>query len=269
LELVNKEKQQFSDILILYRSNYLSRAIEQELISSSIPYYVYGGVKFYQRMEIKDLIAYLKLLVNFDDEISLRRVINIPKRNIGKTTINAIDEYALTNRISFSKALLTIDESIVDRKNIDSFLKLIREIIEFAKNKNIDQIVEHIVEKIGYKQYLNSLDLEERNENIVELINSIKNYQVENHEAKLDDFLNEISLYTNEDKGEDKKKNNVILMTVHAAKGTEMPIVFLVGLNETILPVLPITKADVSIEEERRIAYVAMTRAKYRLYLSS
>lgn len=267
LDLVNKKKYQYKDIAILYRANYISRIVEQSLINNSIPYYIYGGYKFYQRMEIKDLLAYLRLMINDQDDLSLRRIINAPRRNVGLTTIKKIDEFCLKHNLMFSQAIRLTDGVDWPIESLKQFNKLMDDLRSETKNLSIVETLKKIIDKVQYKQYLNSLDFEERNENVTELLNAINTYEKENNDSNIQHYLQEIALYTDTD-DKKKKENSVSLMTVHTAKGTEYPIVFITAFNENTFPPNEMTK-DINMSEERRVAYVGITRAMNHLYITS
>ncbi|MDR2821755.1 MAG: UvrD-helicase domain-containing protein [Mycoplasmataceae bacterium] len=260
----------YKDIAVLYRANHLSRSIEMNLINHNIPYVVYGGTKFYQRKEIKDILAYLKILVN-DDELSYKRIINVPKRNIGTTTVDAISVFANENNISFVNALYLTDNQQFDITwNINKTTPFLQE-IEFIKqttaNLSVVDTIKKIIETTKYEDYLRALgdDFEQRLENIKELLHSIEQFNNEDPKLTIDSYLEKISLYTTSTE-EKPSKDTVSLMTIHASKGLEFKVVFVISVNEGILP----SKNAMTfgqVEEERRIAYVAMTRAEECLYV--
>lgn len=262
LALTKNNKYSFSDIAILYRANYLSRFIEEQLINNNIPYVIFGGIKFYQRKEIKDLLAYLKLMVN-DDEVSIKRIINIPRRNIGGMTVDKIEKYCQTNNINFYDALKLTDTDW-NWKSVNEFYKLIEQLRSQCKGLSVSQSLQLIIKTINYEEYLKSLDLEDKQENVNELINTISKYEEEHEKASISSYLQEISLYTDTSEQKVDIGNFVTLMTVHVAKGSEYKIVFLAAFNQDVFPS---PKAE-NISEERRIAYVAMTRAKEQLYIT-
>lgn len=277
-ELHDKKHIAYKDIAVLYRSNYLSKFIEDGLINTNIPYYIYGGVKFYQRKEIKDILAYLRIVSHFDDELSILRVINVPQRGIGETTVDKIKKYTNTKHISFTDALKITKANDHDipwnDQAIYRFINLINEIKLAIKNKNIADTVDQIVKITKYEQYLNSFEnsceAENRMDNIRELINSIKEYETEHPSATIDEFIQSIALYTDISSNDVKNKNNhdeVSLMTVHFAKGTEYKVVFIAGLYEGVFP--NAKSIGMNSEEERRIAFVGITRAKQYLFISS
>ncbi|MDR2829176.1 MAG: UvrD-helicase domain-containing protein [Mycoplasmataceae bacterium] len=264
-------KYEYKDIAILYRANHLSRSIEMNLINRNIPYVVYGGTKFYQRKEIKDILAYLKILVN-DDELSYKRIINIPKRNIGNTTVDAISIFANENGISFVNALFLTDAQQFNIpwnvRKIIPFIQEIESIKQMTTNLSVTETIKKIIEVTKYEDYLRALsdDFEQRLENISELLHSIQQFEAEVPELTIDKYLEKISLYTTSNE-EKPSKDTVSLMTVHASKGLEFKVVFVISVNEGILPSKNATTYG-QIEEERRIAYVAMTRAEEYLYIT-
>ena len=277
-ELHEKHNVSYKDIAILYRSNYLSKFIEDGLINTNIPYYIYGGVKFYQRKEIKDILAYLRIISHFDDELSILRIINVPQRNIGEITIDKIKQYAYEKHIKFIDALKLTKASAPDitwnDQNIYKFINLINNIKSTTKDKSIADTVMQIIRLTNYEQYLNSFETtneaESRMDNIRELINSIKEFETNNSNATIDEFIQSIALYTDTSSNDVKNKDehdNVSLMTIHFAKGTEYKAIFIAGLYEGVFP--NSKSIDIRGEEERRIAFVGITRAKQYLFVSS
>ena len=249
------------DIAVLYRTNAQSRNIEEVMLSENIPYKVVGGFYFYQRREIKDLIAYLKLIHNSDDDISLQRIINVPKRKIGIKTVQKIQEKANEQGTSLFEA---IDSS----KELE-FKQMIQEIISKKDSLSITELVEEILSKSGMRDEIKSektLDSEIRIENLEEFKSITKSFEERYGTIVLSEFLEEISLVA--DVEEYKNKTNVVtLMTVHSAKGLEFDYVFVVGMEETIFPHKNSLMDNEQLEEERRLCYVAITRAKKELYL--
>lgn len=272
-KLIESKEYKYSDIAILYRANNQSREIEQRFIDYNIPYYIWGGLNFYQRKEIKDLLAYLKLINKFDDDLAIKRVINVPGRHIGPVTVNAITTYARKEHLSFSQALflsLDLKQDLPWKVNdgIIEFLKTMKMLVDKTKQLGLAEKIEAIVTATNYREYIKDFDtenFEERNANINELINAVKNYETEFNDHDIGKFLNNISLYTTYDTKTDNK-DCVQMLTVHNAKGMEYPVVFIIGINQGILPIV---KLGGNIEEERRIMYVAITRAKQRLFLST
>ncbi|MGL5640439.1 MAG: ATP-dependent helicase [Mycoplasmoidaceae bacterium] len=269
--LREEEGYKYKDIAVLYRSNYLSRNIEQSLIYKEIPYVIFGGLKFFQRKEIKDLISFMKLIC-FEDDVSLNRIHNTPKRKISEAIYSKILQFANQNNISTWEGFKRVYEisELKDgaKKNCYEFYELILSLKEF-NFITINDLVDKILKDTNYLEYLKDLDEEYRIENINELKSSIALYQYRNPKAKLNDYLQEITLYmSNEEKGFEDKRDYVSLMTIHNAKGLEFKNVFLMAFCEGLFPSSKATeKGDIS--EERRIAYVAMTRAKKNLFISS
>lgn len=258
------------DIVILYRINSWSRIFEQALIKLKIPYFIYGGYKFYERQEIKDIIAYLKVIA-FKDEISLKRIINVPSRKVASRTIDAIDQYAAKLNVSFYDAMKNVqslDIYSIAKKNILNFYF---ELQEWRKkvNNGLFALTDHILTKTNYLSQFDPVKEKDRHENIKELLNSIQTYENDHPNASLSDYLQDISLYTSID--EKEQRDSVRLMTIHSAKGLEFNYVFVVGLNERIFPIYRNSEDSESneIKEERRIFYVAITRAKKELTITS
>lgn len=263
------QKYAYNDIAILYRNNFLSRNIEQELIRNNIPYFIFGGFKFYQRKEIKDVIAYLKLICNNDD-ISFSRIYNTPKRKISEKTISLIREYAYKKNISLYDTLDFIDEIEINKSSKDA-CKEFKKIISDLKSKKFNSLVnllDDVLEKTNYLKWLESEEEILRIENINELKNAISQFEIQNPNCSLSEYLQEISLYTSFDNDEIKDKNFVSLMTIHLAKGLEFKNVFIIEFNDGIFPSNKSIESN-NVDEERRLAYVAMTRAKENLFIAS
>lgn len=272
-----KDGYKYNDFAILYRNNNLSRVLEEQLVMLSIPYRLYGGVNFYGRREIKDIISYLKVLENPDDEISLKRIINVPKRGIGDATILKATEYALENNITLFKALSEAEEiSDLGRKtkSVVDFYSLIEDFIQKSKELSIADLIDYILEKTGYLEELKKEATDEalgRIANLEEFVSKAVEYeQSEEEEISLTKFLEEISLVADIDSMEEEE-NTVTLMTLHSSKGLEFPVVFIVGFEEGIFPTYrALTSGNPSdIEEERRLLYVGITRAKKELYITN
>lgn len=274
-EIKARSKNKYSDFSILYRNNSISRIIEEQLVYLGIPYTIYGGVNFYGRKEIKDVIAYLRVLYNSNDDISLKRIINVPKRNIGSTTIDKLNQYAFEEGCSFFETLKNAEKvpSINSKaNNILKFYYLIEDFKKYSEENKISDTIKHILEKTGYVLDLEKEMTEEANsriENINELINKAIEFESVEEEATLARFLEEISLVSSIDINEDDP-NKVTLMTLHSAKGLEFPVVFIVGFEEGIFPSYrAIVSPDATaIEEERRLCYVGITRAKEELFIT-
>ena len=280
-EILNKIKEGYTykDFAILYRTNSLSRILEEQLIFLSIPYKLYGGVNFYSRKEIKDIISYLKTIINPSDSIALKRIINVPKRSIGEATILKINEYAENNNISFFNALCKandIDNMGRKSKAVEDFYELIQDFRKKEKQLSISDFIDYILEKSGYIDELKSDGTEEslaRISNLEEFVSKAVEYEqkTENEEDKtVLKFLEEVSLVADIDNMEDNE-NVVTLMTLHSSKGLEFDVVFIAGFEEGIFPTYRATISTNSsdIEEERRLLYVGITRAKKELYFTS
>ena len=278
--IISSDKIQLKDIAIMYRTNAQSRAFEHYLSSLQIPYQLVGGTRFYQRQEIKDIIAYLRLNLNLHDDTSLLRIINIPTRGIGKSTVDKIILYANQSNISVFDAatiLSNINEDVEiskilssgPKKNVKKFLHLITDINNKSKTFSVEEIITYIIDKTNYKNYLlgSLTNPEERLENIEELVSSINNFESENEEDKINLFLESVSLINDVDHLNDEQ-DKLTLITLHQSKGLEFDSVFLTGLEDGTLPHVLSFESDSEMEEERRLMYVGITRAKRRLYLS-
>lgn len=270
--LLGSEYPAYNDFVVLYRTNAQSRILEEVFLRYGIPYRIVGGIKFYQRKEIKDIIAYLKVVQNPNDSVALLRIINNPPRKIGSKTIESIRNFSLTNNLSFFKGMLLANEikDISEKKalSIEKFVKLIKDLQEKNKRYTASSMIKYALEMSGYKKFIDdgSVEGEARLENIAELISVANKYDGLEGGLSLNIFLEEISLISDIDTLDDTD-NAVTFMTVHSAKGLEFPYVFITGLEEGIFPHSR-SMLDVNeLEEERRLMYVAMTRAMDRLYL--
>ena len=270
---------QYKDMAILYRTNAQSRIFEEKLKQKNIPYAIVRGISFYDRKEIKDLMSYLKVVDNGMDDLSVKRIINVPKRGIGQTTINRLQEFAILNQMSFLDAVFNADEiPEVTRAlaKLHKFADMIEEFREYASEHEISELLEHILDVTQYRAELEAEGTDEsisRLEDIEELFNDIAYYEEEEENPNLRDFLAEKDMYTLNagiDNLEDEN-NKVLLMTLHNAKGLEFNNVFLGGMEEGVFPGFgAMMSGDESeIEEERRLCYVGITRAKERLFLSA
>ncbi len=269
-------KYKLSDMAVLYRTNAQSRAIEEGLIKAKIPYKIIGGIRFYDRLEIKDLIAYLRLIYNSSDATALKRIINAPRRGIGPSTIAQIEERANKLDVSLYSALSDLlDSNTLTPKittAIHSFIELIEELKKDAEVNDPAELLRKIINKTAYCKALFELnpdEAEDRNKNIEEFINVAEDFLEQNEEVSLENFLSQISLIGDTDSMKNEE-DKVILMTVHSSKGLEFPCVFLTGLEEGVFPHIRAISAQMrdEIEEERRLMYVAITRAEEKLYLT-
>ena len=270
---------QYKDMAILYRTNAQSRIFEEKLKQKNIPYAIVRGISFYDRKEIKDLMSYLKVVDSGMDDLSVKRIINVPKRGIGQTTINRLQEFAILNQMSFLDAVFNADEiPEVTRAlaKLHKFADMIEEFREYASEHEISELLEHILDVTQYRAELEAEGTDEsisRLEDIEELFNDIAYYEEEEENPNLRDFLAEKDMYTLNagiDNLEDEN-NKVLLMTLHNAKGLEFNNVFLGGMEEGVFPGFGAMMSgdDSEIEEERRLCYVGITRAKERLFLSA
>lgn len=257
------------DTAVLYRTNAQSRALEEALLRRGISYQVVGSVEFYKRKEIKDVMAYLRVLYNQADDISLKRIINVPRRGIGGTTLGNVEREALANRQSILPYLLGLQPEELARwgKSVNEFTQMMKKLINISKQEVIGQLITDLVELTGYRQSLDdgTSENEQRLENIRELITVAERFKELDPVESMERFLEEISLiegYNNRDDGPSIK-----LMTVHSAKGLEFDNLFIVGMEEGIFPHSNSYVDPTQMEEERRLAYVAITRAKQNLYI--
>ena len=265
----------FGDMAILYRTNAQSRVLEEALIKRALPYTMVGGTKFYDRKEIKDVLAYLRVLYNPFDDLSLLRIINVPKRSIGATTVAKLQEYARANGTSLFMTLtqLHLIDSIKGKtkEKLEEFGILIFTLVSEMENRTVLDILESILDRTGYLAQLEeSTDPQDqaRAENIGELLSVAKDFQDTNPSGTVEDFLEQVALVNDVDSFE-QEESKVTLMTLHAAKGLEFPIVFLCGLEEGLFPHSRTLMNPEEIEEERRLAYVGITRAEKELYISN
>lgn len=273
---VAKGEYTYGDCAILYRTNAQSRMLEEKLIASNIPYKIVGGVNFYSRKEVKDLLAYLKTVDNAQDELAVRRIINIPKRGIGAASLAKISAYAEVNSLNFYQALERAREIPgLGRAagKMEPFVDLIASLRELAALGGVSAVLEEVLEQTGYVRELEAEDTPEaqaRIENIDELMNKAISYEQENEEPTLSGFLEEVALVADIDSlAEDQ--NYVVLMTLHSAKGLEFPNVYLSGMEDGLFPsYMSITSddAEAELEEERRLCYVGITRAKEHLTIT-
>lgn len=265
----------YNQFAVLYRTNAQSRALEEALIAAGVPYRIYGGLKFYDRKEIKDAIAYLKLIYNTDDSQSLRRIINVPKRAIGETTLKHLQEYADNEDISLFAAILDVDNISTIKSGtatkLKDFATLITKLKETQSRYNLPEFLGLVLEKSGYLRELQATGTEEdetRIENLQELVNVANEFEPEEPDNILGEFLVQVSLVSDID-GMDEIANNVTLMTLHASKGLEFPIVYIAGCDEGIFPSARTMNINSELEEERRLMYVGITRAETKLYLTT
>lgn len=276
IDMMRIEKRPHTDFAVLYRTNAQSRVIEDAFRSEGIPYKLVGGVKFYDRKEIKDLIAYLRLIQNPVDELSVKRAINVPKRGIGAKTIEKIALAGMERDLSLYEAVLHAAQNELFSKKVNeglkSFTKVIEEHRELIEVKTAAEMIELVLSASGYLEELkldNTLESRSRIENLRELISAAKDFEKTAETAYLQDFLEEYSLKADIDKLEDEEDvPSVLFMTMHSAKGLEFPVVFIIGMEENIFPSARSIEENDDVEEERRLAYVGITRAEEKLFIS-
>ena len=263
----------YRDFTILYRTNAQSRMFEEKLLRENIPYKIFGGTQFYQRAEIKDVVAYLSVINNLEDNLNLTRILNVPKRKIGDKTLEKISDFAKENGLSLFKTLGRVEEisglSANLKITILNFYKMMMEFIELSEGAGVSELFDTIVKEINYNDYLiaNYEDYETRKENIEELKNSIVELEKVVENLTLREYLENISLISATDNLEEEK-DYVKLMTIHNSKGLEFPIVFVVGMEEGLFPGSRAEFDSNELEEERRLCYVAITRAEEKLYMT-
>jgi len=277
LKVIRDEIRQFSygfnDLVILYRTNAQSRVVEDILRREGVPYQIIGGIKFYDRKEIKDVLAYLRLIINPNDGISFDRIVNFPPRGIGKTTLEKIHKIANQNKITYLALLEELDRLSVgtkQKKALHEFSQLIHKFKTAYKDQNTTFITTDLLLDIDLRNYYenqNTQEAFERWANVEELINSIADFQDNREEGSLREFLEEVSLLTDIDRWNEADEA-VTLMTIHSAKGLEFPVVMVTGLEEGLFPLGPHSYEIEELEEERRLFYVALTRAEKKAYLS-
>ncbi|MBC7320960.1 UvrD-helicase domain-containing protein [bacterium] len=273
--LQKRENLNFGDFAVFYRTHAQSRALEEAMIKNGIPYRIIGGIKFYQRKEIKDILAYLRFLVNQYDGISLKRIINTPRRGIGDATLSKIIDYANEKGINYLDAMKHLVEKgelgKKASKEVEKFIELIESLIAYSKLHSVEDLIIEVLDKTGYIKELSELQTataQMRIENVEELISVAKEYSRQSEDLTLESFLNYISLMSDIDTLEEEN-SSVVLMTIHSAKGLEFPVVFMTGMEEGVFPHSLSMGEREELEEERRLCYVGMTRAKRYLYLTS
>lgn len=265
----------YNRFAILYRTNSQSRALEEACMAAGLPYKIYGGLKFYDRKEVKDIIAYLKLIYNTDDSQSFRRIVNVPKRAIGDTTVKNLSDFADKEDISLFAACQRIEDAVEipsrTRSKLKDFSELILKFVNAKDSYSLQDFVTLVIEKTGYLAELQSQNTPESEadiENLQELVNVAGEFVPEEADNALGEFLQQVALVSDLDGMEDIS-NNVTLMTLHSAKGLEFPIVFLAGCDEGVFPHQRTFNIPSEMEEERRLMYVGVTRAEEKLYLTS
>ena len=270
--------RKLSDMAILYRTNAQSRVIEESFLKSNIDYNIVGGIKFYDRKEIKDILAYLRLISNPDDDISLQRVINVPKRAIGSTSIDKIANFATMHDLSMYQALETIEMIGLSPKAEKAAIDFRNIISNYTKQQeflSVTELVEEVLEKSGYREMLKaekSLESQSRLENLDEFLTVTNSFEESSEDKSLVAFLTDLALVADIDRLDEdgqKKTDVVTLMTLHSAKGLEFPVVFLIGMEEGVFPHSRSLMEEAEMEEERRLAYVGITRAEEELFITN
>ena len=276
LEEMKASNYNYGDFAVLYRTNAQSRVIEENLLKSNIPYKMVGGHKFYDRKEIRDVLAYLRLLANPEDNMSFERVVNTPKRGIGPGTIEKLRSFADEYEWSLLEAALNVSITTIKGKaagELEGFAFMIRDLQQMQEYLPVTKLVEEVLERSGYLKSLElerTLESETRVENIKEFLSVTQQFEKDNGEDKsLLTFLTDLALVSDLDNLEEEPQSEVTLMTLHAAKGLEFPVVFLIGLEEGIFPLSRSMMEEDDLEEERRLAYVGITRAEKKLYMTN
>ena len=269
---LQKQQVPYSQIAVLYRMHAQSRVIEEMFMRSGIPYKVFGGTRFYDRKEVRDALAYLRLIVNPSDDVSLARIINTPKRSIGDSTVAALQEYARDEQVPLFSVINDPPESLSSRprKCIGEFALLLMKLTAFKDALPLGEFVEKMLDETGLKKQFEIEDSEEaqaRLQNLLEFAGAAREFEAQSQDKTLEAFLENVSLVTDLDRQEDAPKY-VTLMTLHSAKGLEYEAVFMCGMEEGIFPSMRSATDEKKMEEERRLCYVGLTRAKRRLYLS-
>lgn len=267
---VTKDNRKYSDFAVLYRMNAQSNSLETYFAKSGLPYRILGGIRFYERKEIKDIIAYLCILKNPNDSVRLRRIINEPKRKIGETTVEAVLVIAASEKLSPFEVMEDATRYTALTKSaprLADFVKMIRELRAISETAPVSELIKAVYERTGYKTMLEAMGFEgiDRIANIGELVSNAVNYEKENPDASLEGFLEDVALVSDID-NYDEDADAVVLMTIHSAKGLEFPVVFIPGFEDGIFPSMQSSMDPTELEEERRLAYVAITRAKEKLY---
>ncbi|WP_338331113.1 UvrD-helicase domain-containing protein [Clostridium butyricum] len=275
LDIRKNEDKKYNDFAILYRTNAQSRIFEESFRRKGIPYKIVGGTRFYDRKEIKDILAYLKVLINPQDDISIRRIINVPKRSIGDATVNKIQDFADSFELNMWDALSEVRSIPTLRPRnvscIDPFVQLMENLMILSETTPVSMLIETILEDTGYMDQLkksNEIEDKSRIENLKELVSDAVDFEKNSEDKSLSAYLEKVSLVQDTDKIEDED-DSVVLMTVHSAKGLEFPVVFMVGMENGIFPGSASFEKESEMEESRRLCYVGITRAKEILFMTS
>ncbi|MDR3596591.1 DNA helicase PcrA [Clostridium sp.] len=275
VDIKNKESRNYNDFAILYRTNAQSRIFEESFRRKGIPYKIVGGTRFYDRKEIKDMLAYLKILVNPQDDISIKRIINVPKRSIGDATVNKVQDFANNFELNLWDALSEVRSipTLTPRNvaTIEPFVALMEDLVTLSETVPISVIIETILKDTGYMKQLqesNEIEDKSRIENLKELVSDAVDFEKSSEDKSLAAYLERVSLVQDTDKIEEED-DAVVLMTIHSAKGLEFPVVFMVGMENGIFPGNASFEKESEMEESRRLCYVGITRAKETLFMTS
>lgn len=272
--LIHHDNKEYKDIVILYRMHAQSRVLEDILMRDGIPYRIFGGLRFYDRKEIKDIIAYLRVILNPSDDVALKRIINVPKRGVGDTTLDTAESIANQRGTSIFNIIISAgDEPELQRASsrLQSFVSLISGFRTLKESAAVSELIEEVLEKSGILEELkkeNTVESETRIENIKEFMSVALEFEERSEGQTLEAFLEQVSLVTDIDSYEEGK-DNITMMTLHSAKGLEFPVVFMVGMEEGVFPGYRSITEESGLEEERRLCYVGITRARERLYLTN
>ena len=269
---IKLNKRTFNNFSVLYRTNAQSRALEESFIRQGIPYNIIGSLRFYQRKEVKNVLAYLRLVVNLRDTISLRRIINFPARGIGAKTIDKCVQQSEKDKIEFIDVLKNPDKMDIRGKQasaLSKFYNIIKKYHDLREKLSASELARSLIEEIGVLSYFKNStepDAKDRFDNVAELLTSIEEFSGRDQEASLGRFLEDVSLQTDIDHWNDSD-NRVTMMTIHSSKGLEFPVVFIAGMDEGLFPLFNSIDDKKELEEERRLFYVALTRAEERVYI--
>ena len=264
--------EDYARCAVLYRTNAQSRVVEEAFVRSGIPYRIYGGLKFYDRKEVKDILAYLRVLINPADDISIRRIINVPKRAIGETTVNELANYAAEQEMPLLTACMDIPDTLNSRarKSVERFSELMMGLTMMAETMKLTELVQYVIDTTGLESQYTKEDSDEarsRVENIREFVGAVQEYEEKADNPTLMDYLENVALVSDLD-AMTEDGGAVTMMTLHSAKGLEFPNVFMIGMEENLFPSVRSRDDQARMEEERRLCYVGITRARERLYLS-
>jgi DNA helicase-2/ATP-dependent DNA helicase PcrA len=272
IRILHKREEPYQQIAILYRTHAQSRVLEEMLMQAGIPYRIFGGTRFYDRKEIRDVLSYLRLIVNPKDDVALKRIINVPKRSIGDATVAVLERNAFEKGQSMYETVLNVPEDLASRpkKCVTNFAEMMQELVEAADTMPLSDFVQMVLEKSTMlEEYEKSLDeeMQTRKENLLEFVSAAKDFEEASEDKSLSAFLENVALVTDLDM-HDLGQDYVTLMTMHSAKGLEFNSVFLMGLEEGVFPSYRSVQEEGRLEEERRLCYVGMTRARKNLFIS-